>query len=57
MQNFDWNADVAWNADALTADLGLDTLFAAMARDDDGVFVVARKVILTGAAGDLDTIG
>jgi hypothetical protein len=56
-QNFDWHADLPWNADALTADLELDALFAAMARDDDGVFVVARKVILAGAAGDLDTIG
>lgn len=37
-------------------DLGLDTLWSAMAGDDDCVFEVARKMILTGLSGDLDTI-
>lgn len=45
-----------WNADALTADLSLETLFAAMACDDDWVYAVAQSVLLAGASGDLDTI-
>ncbi len=54
--NFDRHAGLPWNAEAVTADLGLDTLFTAMAQDDDCVFEVARKVILAGVKGDLETI-
>ena len=54
--DFDPRSGLPWNAEALTTDLALNTLFNAMARDDDCVFEVARKVILTGATGDLDTI-
>jgi DNA mismatch repair ATPase MutS len=53
---FDPRSGLPWNADPLTADLSLTTLFNAMARDDDCVFEVARKVILAGVTGDLDTI-
>jgi hypothetical protein len=53
---FDPRSGVPWNAEALTADLSLGTLFDAMAREDDCVFEVARKVILGGVAGDLQTI-
>ncbi len=55
-QEFDPRAGLPWNADALTADLSLSTLFAAMARDDDCVFEVARKVILTSVDADVETI-
>jgi MutS domain V len=53
---FDTHVGLPWNEKALTLDLGLDALFAAMAREDDCVFEVARKVILAGTRGDLDTI-
>ena len=45
-----------WNDEALTTDLGLNTLFVTMARGDDCVFEAARRVILAGVTGDLDTI-
>lgn len=53
---FDPRAGLPWNADALTTDLGLTTVFEAMARDDDCVFEVARKVLLASVQGDLETI-
>ncbi|HXH14097.1 MAG TPA: DNA mismatch repair protein MutS [Alphaproteobacteria bacterium] len=53
---FDPRSGLPWNAEALTADLALNTLFNAMARDDDCIFEVARKVILAGVKGDLETI-
>ena len=53
---FDGEAGLPWNGRALTADLGLDTIFTAMALGDDCVFEVARKVILAGTSGDLATI-
>jgi MutS domain V len=52
----DPRAGLPWNEGALTADLGLDTLFQAIAREDDCIFEVARRVIFAGARGDLDTI-
>jgi hypothetical protein len=55
-QEFDPRSGLPWNAEALTTDLALNTLFTAMARDDDCVFEVARKVILAGVKGELDTI-
>jgi hypothetical protein len=55
-QDFDPCSGLPWNAEALTTDLALTTLLNAMARDDDCVFEVARKVILAGVTGDLDTI-
>jgi hypothetical protein len=45
-----------WNAEVLTADLALETLFGAMSQGDDIVFEVARRVVLDGVCGDLDTI-
>jgi hypothetical protein len=53
---FDPQSGLPWNAEALTADLALTTLFNAMAGDDDCVFEMARKVVLAGVKGDLDTI-
>jgi hypothetical protein len=55
-QTFDPQVGLPWNAEALTADLALTTLLNTMARDDDCVFEVARKVLLAGVEGDLDTI-
>jgi hypothetical protein len=55
-QDFDPRSGLPWNAEALTTDLALTTLFNAMALNDDCVFEVARKVILAGVTGDLDTI-
>ena len=45
-----------WNADALLHDLQLETLLSAMAGEDDCIYVVARKELLTGAANDEATI-
>ena len=45
-----------WNAEALTVDLGLMTLFTTMAGDDECVFEVARMLLLAGVRSDLDTI-
>jgi hypothetical protein len=53
---FDPQAGLPWNADDLTGDLALDTVVEAMARGDDMVFVVSRRVILAGVSGDLPTI-
>jgi hypothetical protein len=53
---FDRQSGLPWNADALAADIELDALFKGMAQGDDCVFEVARKVILQGVRGDLDTI-
>jgi MutS domain V len=54
--DFDPNRGLPWNAEALSVDLSLTTLFDAMARQDDCVFEVARKVVLAGIKGDLDAI-
>ncbi|MBI4012356.1 MAG: DNA mismatch repair protein MutS [Candidatus Rokubacteria bacterium] len=55
-QSVDPRSGLPWNAEALTTDLALTTLFNAMARDDDCVFEVSRKVLLAGVTGDLETI-
>jgi hypothetical protein len=54
--DFDWQSGLPWNEKALTMDLALNTLFDAMARDDEWVFEVARSVTLAGVRGDLETI-
>jgi len=53
---FDPRAGLPWNAEALTADLGLAPLFEAMAGGDDCVLEVCRRVVLAGVSGDLETI-
>jgi hypothetical protein len=55
-RDVDLQAPLPWNADALTRDLALDMLFKAMARGDEIVLDVAKKVILSGFDGDLETI-
>lgn len=54
--DFDPRRGLPWNTEALTTDLSLTTLFDAMARGDDCIFEVARKAVLNGVGGDLDTI-
>jgi DNA mismatch repair ATPase MutS len=56
VDNFDRNSGLPWNSGALTADLSLDTLFTAMARGDDCIFDVSRRVILSSVKTDLGTI-
>ncbi|HEV2160705.1 MAG TPA: DNA mismatch repair protein MutS [Stellaceae bacterium] len=56
IEGFDPRKGLPWNADALVADLSLNALLDAMAPDDDYVFEVARKILLTGVHGDLATI-
>ncbi len=53
----DMRAGLPWNDQALTADLGLDVLFEAMARDDDCILEVVKRVIFAGTKGHLETIG
>jgi len=57
LRSFDWNAGLPWNAEALTADLGLNTVLDAMAQGDDCIFDVSRRVMLAAVRSDLDTIG
>jgi len=53
---FDPMSGLPWNADTLTADLSLETLFAAMARDDDCIFVAVRRLLLSSPENDIETI-
>lgn len=46
-QDFDMNGELPGHELALTEDLGLDTLFASMARGDDFLFEVARRAVLS----------
>jgi hypothetical protein len=55
-RNFDAKADLPWNADALMQDLELNTLFNAMSLDDEFVFDIARRAVLTGLANDVATV-
>ncbi len=54
-RDFDMEQRMPWNEAALTEDLGLSTLFDAMANQDTFLLDVAKKVIFTGSI-DLDTI-
>jgi hypothetical protein len=55
-RDFDTKRPLPWNAEALTADLALDTLFEAMAQGDKFVLEMSGKVILSGLDNDLETI-
>jgi hypothetical protein len=54
-QDFDLQRPLPWNERALTQDLALNTLFAAMAAGDAFVLEVSRKAVLSSLI-DLDTI-
>ena len=56
VDNFNWNSGLPWNSEALTADLSLDTVFTAMARGDDCIFDVCRRVVLSSVKTDVGTI-
>jgi MutS domain V len=55
-EDVDLNRPLVWNEAALTEDLALNTLFDAMARGDEYLCDVARKVVLSGRTLDLGTI-
>ncbi|MGB8365232.1 MAG: hypothetical protein WCE20_11990 [Rhizomicrobium sp.] len=54
--DFDWSEALPWNADALNADLALDTLFHAMAESDAVILETVQKVVLSATEGDIETI-
>ena len=54
-RDFDWQAAPPWSAEALVQDLGLQTLFDAMANSDQFLLDTVRRVLLS-ATSDLDTI-
>jgi hypothetical protein len=49
-QDFDVDGELPDNEPDLTRDLGLETLFGAMARGDEFLFDVARRAVLSGLA-------
>lgn len=55
-RDLDLERPAPWNEEALTKDLSLDTLLQAMARRDKLVLGVAKAVLLSGVANDLETI-
>ncbi len=55
-QDFDARSPLPWQAEALTKDLELTTLFNAMAQGDEFVLAVVPKVVLAGFEKDLKTI-
>jgi DNA mismatch repair ATPase MutS len=55
-RDFDLQRRLPLNKQALTQDLGLDTLFNAMSLGDKFLFEVAEKAVLTGLNDDLGTI-
>jgi DNA mismatch repair ATPase MutS len=54
--DFDLREALPWNERDLTQDLELDTLLRAMAGDDEFLFDVARKALLSGLRNDVGTI-
>ena len=54
--DIDLQRPLPWNAEALTKDLALDTLFNAMAQGDKFVFEVVRKVVLRSLQNEVETI-
>jgi MutS domain V len=55
-RDFDLEQKPPWNAEALTQDLELTTLFNAMAGGDRFLFEVAQSTILSGLYTDVSTI-
>jgi hypothetical protein len=55
-QDLDLHQALPWNTDALTKDLGLDTLFGAMAASDKLVLEVVQRVVLLGLENDVERI-
>ncbi len=55
-RDFDMGQPMPWNERSLIQDLELGTLFRAMAEDDDFLFDVAEKAVLTGIHNGPDAI-
>ena len=55
-RDFDLQQELPNNEDILRQDLELETLFAAMAGEDELLLDVVRKAVLTGFDNDMDTI-
>jgi DNA mismatch repair ATPase MutS len=55
-RDFDPNQTVPWSEETLIPDLGLDTLFGAMANRDQFLLSVAQGVVLAKLDNDIDTI-
>lgn len=55
-EEIDTGVVLPWNAQMLTDDLALDTLFAAMAAEDECILDVVQRVILSATQGDGETI-
>jgi hypothetical protein len=55
-QDLDLRRPLPWNEEALTNDMALNTLFDGMARGDEFLFAVAKRVVLSGLSNDLQTI-
>jgi DNA mismatch repair ATPase MutS len=55
-RDFDLQQKLPWNAEALTQDLELETLFNAMSLGDEYLFEVAKTAVLGGVNNDPETI-
>jgi DNA mismatch repair ATPase MutS len=55
-RDFDLQRQLPWNQEALTQDLGLNTLFNAMSGGDEFLATVARHAILLGPQEELETV-
>jgi MutS domain V len=55
-RDFELEQEPPWNAEALTQDLELTTLFTAMAGGDNFLFEVAQSVVLSALHADVDTV-
>lgn len=55
-QDFDLPPDSQWNAKDLTQDLDLETIWRAMAQEDEFLFEIARKAFLDAFNNDIDTV-
>lgn len=54
--DFDLKQDLPWNEPSLMQDLELGTLLSAMAGEDEFLYDVAHKTVLSGLRNDNDTI-
>jgi ABC-type histidine transport system ATPase subunit len=55
-RDFDLENELPWNKHALIQDLELDTLLRSMAGDDEFLFDVARKALLSSLHNNIDTV-
>lgn len=55
-QDFDLKRPLPWNAEALSRDLALDRIFAAMAKGDEFILDVVKKAIFQGPGNGAATV-